>query len=98
MEGWGPRAPGRGSETSAIWTARSDMAKGAPAEPTQAQPIKTASGTSGPVIETVTEPGVGGGNGAAIVRAPGRAPSRSRDTDTEVKHFVLDTNVLLHNP
>src|SRR5262245_10756643 len=31
-------------------------------------------------------------------RGLARAPAQSKDSDTAVKHFVLDTNVLLHNP
>ncbi len=66
---------------------------------------KTAAGPS-PVSEpSHTRNGHGTTNGAtngstngSHTRAPSRMHDSSKDLDTAVKHFVLDTNVLLHNP
>src|SRR5262245_6691389 len=57
----------------------------------QSQPTKTASGTT-----PVMEPSEPARNGHGLAKAKG--PTQSKDDDTAVKTFVLDTNVLLHNP
>jgi PhoH-like ATPase len=39
-----------------------------------------------------------GSTNGSHTRAPSRMHDSNKDLDTAVKHFVLDTNVLLHNP
>ncbi|HYE63682.1 MAG TPA: PhoH family protein [Phycisphaerales bacterium] len=64
------------------------MPKGAQAEPPKVQPLPPASGTKAPI----SSPAHINGEHTA------RAASKPQQPDTGVKTFVLDTNVLLHNP
>ena len=65
------------------------MAKGA-----QAETVKTQHKSTSGIVTPGTQP-VNGENGA---HASSRAGAGGGGVDTGVKHFVLDTNVLLHNP
>src|SRR5262245_39598779 len=57
------------------------------------EPTKSASRPGGvPASHSHHDPNGSPGRGVA------RAQAQTRDSDTAVKHFVLDTNVLLHNP
>jgi PhoH-like ATPase len=77
---------------------RSDMAKGVQAEPIPAQP-KSGKVVTGTAADAGLPAPAENTNGHAP-KAPVRPLTRSqpKETDTQVKYFVLDTNVLLHNP
>jgi len=63
--------------------------------PRTTEPIKSASRPGG-----VPQPHTNGhyGPNGSPARGVGVGRSHAQDSDTGVKHFVLDTNVLLHNP